>query len=293
MGGDPKVVYLLEDLLAARHEPPEWAFILEFSGGVESSHYGRRADAVAFNCWPSTGQHRLAFEIKRTRADFMREVDLPDKRAWLEKHFHQCYFVVVPDIVKLDEVPEGWGVLVATKDGKKLIRRKAAKHREVGELPENLALSAVRALSQKMVDYRHRHYVFEGETITQADVDAKVGDAVKVVQERTAADWEAVRKLHRKMNDRHAQLKAPFEELARAAGEYGVFGFGDERAPSVADVRRLLEKATQRSLSTILGSLRAAHTTIGNALQAADEAELQELKPEYPPKRQRFQPVVK
>jgi len=293
MGGGGGVVFLLEDLLASRYEPPEWAFLLEFSGGVGSWHTGRRADAVAFNCWPSTGNHRLAFEIKRTRADFMREIDTPDKRKWLEKHFHQCYFVVVPGIVKPDEIPEGWGLLVATQDGGKLIRRKAAMHRDIGDLPEHLALSAIRAMSQNMVIYKTRHYTFEGEIVTQADIDAKVTKAVEAKQEMVDDNWARVRQLHRKMGERYSQLKAPLEELGRLAGEYGVFGYADDGAPSVEDVRRLVRKAEQQAVAKLVGQLRDTHRMLGRVLESVEEEGVSVETSRSLPKKQRFRPIRK
>ena len=131
-------------LLEERYPLPEWALIFELSKGTGWSGQEGRCDAAAFNCYPSKGYHRLAFEMKTGRGDFLKELDTPKKRAWLEENFHQTYFVCVPGIAKEEEVPDGWGLLVESRSGDKLRRVKVARHRELPPLPESLALSASR-----------------------------------------------------------------------------------------------------------------------------------------------------
>ena len=115
----------LEGLVAARFPPPEWAVVHELRAGVGFSSRGvdQRIDVVAFNCWPSKGWHRLAFEIKRTRQDFMREIERPQKRQWVEENFHQTYFVTPHGLVKYDEVPESWHAEAEARTGRTLSRR--------------------------------------------------------------------------------------------------------------------------------------------------------------------------
>jgi hypothetical protein len=276
--------YPLEALLLKRYAAPEWATLTELSAGVGSMGPDRRADVVSFNCWPSKGCVRLAFEIKRSRADFMREVDDPGKRAWLEKYFHQTYFVVVPGIVKEDEVPEGWGLLVATKSGDKLIRRKAARHREAPDLPEFLALSAIRRLVGEAQAERTKHYTFEGETLTQADLDSKTEQAVKVRREQLDEQWNQVRKLRQTLEDRKSALEGPLTTLARQAGDYRVFG-GWEDAPDTvtsADVHRFIAKIRAEAVHTVMVSVRGAHTALGELIAAVTASDLDEGAPRTP-----------
>lgn len=61
---------------------------------------------LAFNCWPSRGFVRLGFEIKVTRGDFARELGDHAKRAALERHCHEVYFVVGPGVCAPRDVPE-------------------------------------------------------------------------------------------------------------------------------------------------------------------------------------------
>ena len=163
----------LEQLINLRYPAGEWAVVFELQKGVGFQGTTGRIDAAAFGCWPSKGHPRLAFEVKRSRGDFLRERRQPEKRRWVEDNFHQTWFVVPSGLVKPDEVPESWGLLAATKDGKKLRQVKVAMHREVAPLPESMALSAIRSIAGTLASLEGRQVTFDGETITQADLDKR------------------------------------------------------------------------------------------------------------------------
>lgn len=168
----------LEQLINLRYPAGEWAVVFELQKGVGFQGTTGRIDAAAFGCWPSKGHHRLAFEVKRSRGDFLRELRQPEKRRWVEDNFHQTWFVVPSGLVKPDEVPESWGLLAATKDGKKLRQVKVAMHREVAPLPESMALSAIRSIAGTLASLEGRQVTFDGETITQADLDKRAQEAL-------------------------------------------------------------------------------------------------------------------
>ena len=287
--------YPLEALLLKRYPAPEWATLTELSGRVGFHGVDRRADVVAFNCWPSKGHVRLAFEIKRTRADFMREVDHPDKRQWLEKYFHQTYFAVTPGIVKEDEVPEGWGLLVTTKAGDKLIRRKAAQHREAPELPEFLALSAIRRLVQVANLERNQHYTFESRTLTQDDLDSKVEQAVKTRREQLDDQWNKVRKLRQTLEDRKHKLEGPLRTLANAAGEWQVFG-GWSGAPedvTSQDVLKFIATIRAAAMRDVMRNVRTTHHALGELIASVVESELDAGEELTPPQKRRIAKKVR
>ena len=103
-----------------------WLVIAECPTTTGASRRGEytRLDALAFAAWPSQGYRLIAYEIKVSRADFMREIQRPIKREPAERMCGECFFVTPPGIVKPEEVPEGWGLLVGTKKGDKLIQKK-------------------------------------------------------------------------------------------------------------------------------------------------------------------------
>lgn len=110
--------------LKSRYSAPQWASFTE----VEIS--GRRIDFVAVGLWQHTrnvGYRSIGVEVKTSRGDFVREVEDPSKRAPAEAQMHECYFATPRGLVKVDEVPEGWGLLEV--GGSQLRRAKVAMQR--------------------------------------------------------------------------------------------------------------------------------------------------------------------
>lgn len=91
----------------------------EMPGGVfltEVALGNRRIDALYVGFWRSRGQHMIGHEIKVSRSDWLKELDTPAKAEVWEQNCHSWY-VVAPstDIVKPEELPHGWGLLVPGK----------------------------------------------------------------------------------------------------------------------------------------------------------------------------------
>lgn len=103
-------------LLRTRFEMPEYALLENVANGVGLKANGRRrfADALAIEQFGRAGHHLHGFEVKVSRADWLRELK-DDSKA--DSVFRYCDFwwVVVgdPAIVKDDELPDGWGLLYA------------------------------------------------------------------------------------------------------------------------------------------------------------------------------------
>jgi hypothetical protein len=98
-------------LLGERYPSPDQAFLPEFCARTGFSP--SRADAIAMHLWPSMGLELIGFELKVSRADWLREMKQPDK-ADPVKQFCDRWYLVVPDlkIVKYyDELPIGWGLM--------------------------------------------------------------------------------------------------------------------------------------------------------------------------------------
>jgi hypothetical protein len=197
-------------MIRARYQPTEWAVLDELHDGTGSTAT-RRFDAVAFNCWPSRGMIRLGFEIKVSRADFTKELAAHEKRAALEQHCHEVYFVVGPDVCKPREIPEPWGLLEVRGD--KLHCTHKAPHRKVGAVAETLAVCAIRRLTEANAAQAGRHYLFEGEQVTQEDMDARVDNAIKGAR-------EMVERIRQDFAAQHAVFSADRLAFARDAGQW-------------------------------------------------------------------------
>lgn len=116
------------ELLHQRHQPPQFACWTEMRGGTGYSGYIRhphdsaidqRIDFFAINTWPSQAGC-IAYEIKVDRGDWLRELKQPRKRLFAERVAHECYFAAPWGIIRPDEVPEGWGLIVVSPVSTKL-----------------------------------------------------------------------------------------------------------------------------------------------------------------------------
>jgi hypothetical protein len=210
---------VLGKLLQERYPLPEWALVFELNKGVGAYGTDRRADAVAFNCYPSKKLVRHAFEFKTDRGDFIRELNNPKKREWLESNFHETYFVTPHKLVKEKEVPEGWGLLVATSKGDTLRRTVIARHRDVPAMPEKIALSAIRSLASSLSNL-NLPYVLDGREVKKEEVQEYVDEVLKHQHETLRKRLNAVEKERLALSDLRGKLIGPFRELRRAIGGF-------------------------------------------------------------------------
>jgi len=113
----------LEQLLRNRFCSPEWAFIPQVRNGTGYLKTTRTADALAMGLWPSRGLHLHGFEIKVNRGDWIRELKNPEKAEELAQ-FCDFWWIVAPqDIIKPEEVPAIWGLMVPFGTTTKIIKQ--------------------------------------------------------------------------------------------------------------------------------------------------------------------------
>lgn len=115
------------------------------------SHAGfdarRTADFIAMDLWPSKGLALHGHEIKTSRSDWLCELRCPEKADEFFPYM-DYWWLVVPDArIVRDDLPESWGLLVATKDGKGLRAAKAAPRREAQPLPRTMLASLLRSVA--------------------------------------------------------------------------------------------------------------------------------------------------
>jgi hypothetical protein len=101
------------DALRRRYERDDGScvFIPELRVGTG---YGKgkeqRIDAYLLHCWGSLD--RIAFEIKASRGDFLRELKQPLKRRAALVLSNEFYFVAPEGVIKQDELPLECGLIV-------------------------------------------------------------------------------------------------------------------------------------------------------------------------------------
>lgn len=149
----PDITTHIASVLLERHPAPEWATFDEFCGGT-GSHWGadRYVDIVAMHLWASSHvgskPHVVAYEIKATRQDFAKELSDVNKRSVSERIATECYFAMPVGLVKVDEIPEGWGLLEVLQNRKTRIKKRA-QLRKLEAWPWGTTLSLARRLYRK------------------------------------------------------------------------------------------------------------------------------------------------
>jgi len=109
-------------LLAAMFCPPSYALISEVRDGTGYATAGRSMDAMAFGLWPSRGLEIVGFEMKVSRSDWQRELKQPEKAEAFHKYLDRWYIVAGDEsIVRAEELPRGWGLIVAKADKLKFV----------------------------------------------------------------------------------------------------------------------------------------------------------------------------
>lgn len=117
---------MLFELLRPKYRAPEWVLLSQVRNATGYQKGPRTADAIAFNTYPSRGLAIHAFEFKKTRADWLRELRNPDKAAEFIGIADYIFVVAASDqIVDEGELPHGWGLFV-WNGKKKLVCKHAA-----------------------------------------------------------------------------------------------------------------------------------------------------------------------
>lgn len=128
------------DAVRTRHSAVEWIFLEEVRastgwGSVTYDGNGRyrtgrgekaveqRLDAWALQLW-SPGAI-LAYEVKVSRADYLREVKDPEKRLFAELVSSEFYFATPVRLIRPHELPAGCGLIEVYEDGRVRTRVKA------------------------------------------------------------------------------------------------------------------------------------------------------------------------
>ncbi len=109
----------------------------------------RRADALALGIWPSHGHTFHGFEIKASRADWLRELQDPAKGDAFLKYCDHWWLLSDPKVALESEIPETWGWMEATKSGLRV--RKDAPKLTPEPLPRSLMASMLRSVEKTMV----------------------------------------------------------------------------------------------------------------------------------------------
>ena len=95
---------------------PQFAVVWQVRdrAGFEATRTG---DALVMGLWPSRGLTLHGLEVKADRRDWLRELKRPEKAEPIALYCDQFSVVAPVGIVKVEEVPLGWGLLEVTEKG--------------------------------------------------------------------------------------------------------------------------------------------------------------------------------
>lgn len=255
--------------LRKRWEPPEWVLMTEFHNAT-GANATNRFDALAFNVWPSRGMVRIGVEVKVSRSDFARELAHHDKRAAIERHCHEVYFAVAKGVCEPREIPEPWGLLVEHGDSMKCVLK--PKFRDVGPMDPGLGIVAIRRLHEQLAQAHQRHYIFEGEQVTQEQIDALVAKGHERREELYDQRQRAIEEDRKEALTQLATVdewKAIWKHLRLMAGD-AVWRMQIDRPPTQQELDSVLRRVKAKALDNVEELLRSAHGRLADMVSAFD-----------------------
>jgi hypothetical protein len=114
----------------------------------------RRIDALGMTLWNSRGLELHGYEIKVSRSDWLRELKRPEKADGIYSYCDRWWIVVSSaDVVKRDEFPQTWGLMVAEGAGLK-VAIKAPKQKKPRAISRGFLAAIFRKAAQTNVDQR-------------------------------------------------------------------------------------------------------------------------------------------
>lgn len=156
------------DAIYMRHNPREgWVVVdeVKVSTGigfgvskyfdVQNHDLDQRIDVFAINTWPSRGFLRVAYEVKVSRSDFLKEMADSNKRKTAMNLSNEFYFAAPSGVIGNSDLPKECGLIEMDEYG--IARKtKAAQYREIGsEIPLPFVCSLLKnASNQRSVSRR-------------------------------------------------------------------------------------------------------------------------------------------
>ena len=231
--GEPQ----LFQALLKKYPVPEYALFPQVPDGTGLNKW-RTADAISISLWPSRGIVISGFELKSHRGDWLKELRTPEKAEGIARYCDFWWVVASDDfVVKVEEVPDTWGLLVLKKNGLRAVKH--AKEMKPEALDRLFVAGLLRRAQKVLVDTEALEVAEErgyergkkdGADIRVADRDLnhreheQLKKSVQAFQEKSGVEiayWdggrigEAVRRVMAG-DDAMRTLKMAIREVARA-----------------------------------------------------------------------------
>lgn len=126
--------------ISRKHAGEEWAVFHEFRCGTGFGKGNEsRLDSLVLGLWRSNALIRIAYEIKVSRSDFLREVKAPLKQVPALRISNRFYYVTPPGLLKVEEIPPWAGLLEVREsdldDAPNWAKERAARERWLKNYP--------------------------------------------------------------------------------------------------------------------------------------------------------------
>ncbi len=140
---DEMLMLLRRKYAAVSGNGSEYAFVTHVRN--DAGHSATRTiDAMAMSLWPSRGLRLYAFEIKVSRADWVKEMREPAKAEAFQPFVDYFYLVVSDEeIVRSGELPETWGMMAPRSCGLHVVRE-APLQEDVKDLSRGMLAALLR-----------------------------------------------------------------------------------------------------------------------------------------------------
>ena len=154
----------LVEYLETLHPPPAWVFLTEVRSRAGYHAWERYIDAFAMSMWPSMKHLRVAYEVKSSRSDWLRELRLPRNLVRLRQiegkakceHAvalsNRFYFVLAEGVWRPQDrtrLPKNTGVKIVRADGRRSRNVVRAPTRQVGPMPAGFVAMLLRAAKRE------------------------------------------------------------------------------------------------------------------------------------------------
>lgn len=113
---------------------------------------GRRADGVSLDLWQSRGHLLQGYEIKVSRADWLHELNHPEKADGMVRRCDHFWLVTAPGVLKPGELPEQWGLLLWKGKRRHLVAEKEAPRLDRSAIATDLLVSMLRRVRNEGYD---------------------------------------------------------------------------------------------------------------------------------------------
>ncbi|KLK91403.1 hypothetical protein AA309_20085 [Microvirga vignae] len=259
------------------YAPPSHRVFFEVSNDT-GAKARRWIDAVAVGIWPSTGHEIIGIEIKVSRGDWKRELAMPEKAQSLMRFCTRWYLACPEGLVKPDELPATWGMLIYRDDG--TIKNKVqAKRLDPEPLTPGFMMAVLRnasAVDMELVSRLVADQVKEKRASFEREVERAVERRIQDVSSNQKRALEIAEKL--KAITGEDLLRWGFDDQALAAAYlfmkasrvHSVQGFGPSDLPGVIDaLGRAQETLTKIFNQPLFQELRAAVERAPKAGRAA------------------------